>query len=127
MIYTKEEKQRLDNLLEAFQGYIAGHKYFDVAYSDKLGFLCLDLCENQTILDETKIETYDDLLVFLFDEIADDVRDERVGNGDDTDCLYQTEIAALRVVLDPILNSLKEDKEHCLTTLEDYINQCNVN
>ncbi len=39
MIYTQEEKEKMDALLQAFQSYIDQHEHYDVLYSKKAGYL----------------------------------------------------------------------------------------
>lgn len=39
MIYTQEEKAKMDALLEAFQSYVDDHDHYDVVYSKKAGYL----------------------------------------------------------------------------------------
>lgn len=39
MIYSQEEKAKMDAVLEAFQSYIDGQEDYDVLYSQKAGYL----------------------------------------------------------------------------------------
>lgn len=39
MIYSQEEKAKMDALLEAFQSYVDHHDHYDVLYSKKAGYL----------------------------------------------------------------------------------------
>ncbi len=41
MVYTPDEKKRMDNALAAFADYTASHTDFDIAYSDKSGYVRL--------------------------------------------------------------------------------------
>lgn len=41
MIYTPAEKEKLDKVFAAFQGYIQQHTCFDILYSDKIGYIQL--------------------------------------------------------------------------------------
>ena len=38
MIYTTEQKKKLDAILKAFENYIDGQDYFDIVYSKKIGY-----------------------------------------------------------------------------------------
>ena len=41
MVYTLEEKKKMENVLAVFAEYTASHSEFDVAYSDKTGYVRL--------------------------------------------------------------------------------------
>ena len=41
MIYTTTEKRKLDNILKAFSGFIREQNYFDIVYSEKMGYVKL--------------------------------------------------------------------------------------
>ncbi len=45
MVYTPEEKKKMDNVLAVFAEYTAKHPEFDVAYSDKTGYVRLIVAE----------------------------------------------------------------------------------
>lgn len=45
MVYTPEEKKRMDNVLQVFAEYTAAHTEFDIAYSDKTGYVRLIIAE----------------------------------------------------------------------------------
>ncbi len=46
MVYTPEEKKKMDNVLQVFAEYTAAHTEFDVAYSDKTGYVRLIIAEH---------------------------------------------------------------------------------
>ena len=39
MIYTTEQKKKLDAILKAFENYIDDQNYFDIVYSKKIGYV----------------------------------------------------------------------------------------
>ena len=39
MVYSSEEKEKMDALLEAFQSYVDDQSHYDVVYSKKAGYL----------------------------------------------------------------------------------------
>lgn len=41
MVYTPEEKKKMDDLMDVFAEYTANHSEFDIAYSDKTGYVRL--------------------------------------------------------------------------------------
>lgn len=45
MVYTPEEKMKMDNVIQAFAEYTAASTEFDIAYSDKTGYVRLIIDE----------------------------------------------------------------------------------
>ena len=45
MVYTPEEKRKMDNVIQAFAEYTAASTEFDIAYSDKTGYVRLIIDE----------------------------------------------------------------------------------
>ncbi len=45
MVYTAEEKKRMDNVIQAFAEYTAASDEFDIAYSDKSGYVRLIIAD----------------------------------------------------------------------------------
>jgi hypothetical protein len=45
MVYTLEEKKKMDSVLQALAAYTAAHAEFDIAYSDKTGYVRLIIAE----------------------------------------------------------------------------------
>ena len=41
MVYTETEKQQLDGILQAFKEFIDERDYFDIIYSEKMGYLLI--------------------------------------------------------------------------------------
>lgn len=64
MIYTQEEKQKLDLLFSAFGDYISAHTYFDIVWSDKLGYLRIVPDEREDVL--MRIESFKAAATMLF-------------------------------------------------------------
>lgn len=44
MLYTKEQKEKLEKVIEAFQDYVRESLYAEIVWSDKNGYvyLCID-------------------------------------------------------------------------------------
>ena len=124
MIYTAEEKSRMDYLLATFGDYIRGNKRFDVVSSDKLGYIVMniDKDEVQVLL---QIKDYDTLLNNMFNQISDDVLALKlVGYHDDIE-LFPEEIIEVRRRVEPILNTMSQDREYCLAALDYYLEHVN--
>ena len=72
MIYAANDKCAMDNILKAFAEYIRGQDYFDIVYSDKIGYVKLKVHD----ADEDPPEVMDSpeaLLGNLFYEMINDV------------------------------------------------------
>ncbi len=59
MIYTEQEKQKLDRVLEVFAEYLKQRDHCDIAWSNKIGYLILDFSSD--IDSVTPIGTAEDL------------------------------------------------------------------
>ena len=124
MFYTAEEKSRMDYLVDVFGEYIRGNKTFDIVYSDKLGYLTIDI-QRGTIETAGELKDYDALLKELFFQISSDVRSlKMIGYHDDID-LFPEEIIEVRRRAVPILNTMTQDREYCLAALDYYLEHVN--
>ena len=119
MKYTPEEKKRMDKLLEVFADFLAETTEFDVAYSEKSGFVRLVLAEcSEAIF--FPIFDFDDMLeMFYFDVVSDEVmaafyRDESLTNK-----TFDYRIPHRRLF--KIVSNLDEDREYALAKLDDFI------
>ena len=124
MVYTAEEKLRMDYLFEVFRDVIRDSKQFDIAYTDKAGYFITDLYKGkaQSI---RQIEGYDDLFLELVFQISETVRNlNLVGYHDDID-LFPEEIALVRHCMEGILNAMTQDREYCLAKLDYYLEHVN--
>lgn len=71
MVYTAEEKNRMDRVLEAFRAYVASSRSMDVAYSEKTGYVRLIIAEYADSV-FFPIRTADEFLkMFFFDILFD--------------------------------------------------------
>lgn len=55
MVYTETEKRRLDNIYNAFSGFIKRQDYFDILYSEKVGYV--KLWVKQSIIESPSVFT----------------------------------------------------------------------
>jgi hypothetical protein len=126
MVYTAEEKSRMDYLFTTFGDYIRGNKEFDIVYSEKLGYLSLVINRKSGIIeDASPMKDFDALLEEMFLQISNNVRDlKMVGYHDDID-LFPEEIVELRCRVEPILNTMTQDREYCLAKLDYYLEHVN--
>ena len=72
MVYTPEEKEKMDKLLEAFADYTAQHPDFDVAYSDKSGYVRLITADCADSL-FFPLKDFNDLMEMFCTEIVFDI------------------------------------------------------
>ena len=77
MLYTPEEKKKMDNLLEVFSEYTAQHPDFDIAYSDKSGYVRLIIadCADTVFF---YLKNFDDLMEMFCMEIVFDEIDKQL-------------------------------------------------
>ncbi|MBQ8579999.1 MAG: hypothetical protein IJ448_04820 [Oscillospiraceae bacterium] len=115
MIYTVEEKHRMEQLLAAFSSYIFQSDEIDIAYSDKTGYVRLIIAEGADSV-FFPIASFDDLLEMIIDDCLTD-EEYRVNDylGMDYD--------RVRRKLTPILSTLTEDREYCLHSMEERFSQ----
>ena len=97
MIYTQQEKQRMEVLLEAFRDYVDRSPFFDIVYSEKAGFLrvCVGEGADQIYF---PITGFADMLAMFIDDFLQDA-EERNENCPDK----------IRSLLMPTLNAFGED------------------
>ena len=81
MVYSAEEKEKMDALVAAFGPHIRQHRYFDLVYSEKLGYLRLVFQEasDDTVL---RIGSFDELLKTLIDDMVADEEEACDGKAD---------------------------------------------
>ena len=69
MVYRQEEKEKMALLLEMFQSFVRGQSYFDIVYSEKLGYLRIvpgsDTADDQVF----RISDFDELLRCLINDM----------------------------------------------------------
>ena len=126
MVYTAEEKSRMDYLLTTFEEYIRDNKEFDIVYSEKLGYLSLVINRKSGIIEDVSpMKDFDALLKELFFQISNDVLAlKMVGYHDDIE-LFPEEITEVRRRVEPILNTMTQDREYCLAQLDYYLEHVN--
>ena len=122
MRYTPEEKARMDRLMEIFGEYVQGSKTFEILYSEKVGFIYIDVF-NDKPQGFDWIDDYEDLCENLCNEIMNDVRDLKLV-GDHGSCWsspVEIEEARRRITgyLDRIAD--EEDRAFCFEVMEAFL------
>ena len=119
MVYTPEEKQRMDGLMEAFGDYLASNMDVDVLYSEKAGYvrLIVEECADPLFF---RITDFDDMLeMFFHDILSEEVTLAMDQNPDLTNGTmnYRTPYARLKAIVD----TLEADREYALMKLDRFI------
>ena len=126
MIYTAEEKSRMDYLLTTFGEYIRSNKEFDIAYSEKLGYLSLVINTKHGIIEDVSpLKDFDALLEEMFLQIGNDVLALKMAGYHDDIELFPEEIVEVRRRVEAILNTMSQDREYCLAKLDYYLEHVN--
>lgn len=102
MVYSKEEKQKMDLLFSAFGEYIRSHTYFDIVYSEKLGYLRIVPDEKEDLV--MRIENFENAAGMLFWDFFSDAEDAYPDIAD-------TDTIVSRIL--PYLDRLPEPERHC--------------
>lgn len=122
MIYTLEEKLKLDNILRAFSSYIQANNYFDILYSDRIGYvrMVIDPDEEEEAI---RIESAAHLLDVLFNEIINDIvfaPENDHGEHFDSKLSPQEEKES-RCRIAFYLENIGEEKENYLSLMDRYL------
>ena len=116
MVYTPEEKAKMDILLQAFQSYVDQQDQYDVVYSEKAGYLrvCTGTGADQIYFPVTgfadMMQTFTD--DFLLDE------EGRVGH------YLKRDYDHVRSLMAPRLDALGELREEASRIMEETFNAC---
>ena len=74
MTYTKQEKQKLERVIAVFAERLKESDAFDLVWSDKVGYVLLDISTNYDYVDSARrIETAEGLCELMLEDIALDV------------------------------------------------------
>lgn len=74
MIYTQQEKQKLEQVISVFAERLKESDAFDLVWSDKVGYVLLDISTNYDYVDSARrIETAEGLCELMLEDIALDV------------------------------------------------------
>lgn len=118
MIYTQDEKTKMDILLEAFRSYVDSREDYDVLWSPKAGFL-------RVIIGESSDQVYfliagfaDMMRMFTDDFLADE--EERVGH------YLKRDYDRVRSLLAPRLDALEAYREEAYGIMEETFEACRL-
>ena len=120
--YTEAEKRRIDNILKAFADFIREQDYFDILYSEKLGYVQLYTKQNETepaTVLKTAKEVADTLFYEVTSEVVYDPNNQRLEH--DTLKLSAYEEAESRRRLMEIVGAMEEDRDHWTAYIDTYL------
>ena len=117
--YTEAEKHRIDNILKAFADFIREQNYFDIVYSEKVGYVQLFTGKEETE-PVTVLKTAEDVIGTLCYEVTTEVVYDPANQRPDRDALKLTdyEEAESRRRLMEIVGAMEEDQD-CWTAYID--------
>lgn len=74
MIYTKQEKQKLERVISVFTERLKESDAFDLVWSDKVGYVLLDISPDYDYVDTARrVDTAEELCKLMLEDTALDV------------------------------------------------------
>lgn len=123
MVYTPEEKKKMDNALYAFAEYTAVNTEFDIAYSDKTGYVRLIIDEHADPFFFT-LSSFEDMIdMFCMEIVYDEVklqleRDPSLNNWD-------VDYDAIRLQLQTYIDKIEEAyQQQAMNVANAYVLKC---
>ena len=121
MIYTNEQKKKLDAILKAFENYIDGQDYFDIVYSKKIGYIWIVVDEPGAAGAEP-LDTPEAMMDNLFNDIINDVVSPRESTSlTETHALTNSEETECRRRIIAILETIEGGADEYLNYLDSYL------
>lgn len=121
MIYSEETRKKLDDILNAFEGYVDSQNYFDVVYSKKAGYLWIAVDDPGAQAPE-QINEPEDLLDRLYNDIINDVVTPRQTTSlTEPSGLTEPEETEVRSRAVTILETIPEGADEYLDYLDSFI------
>ena len=121
MIYTTEQKKKLDAILKAFENYIDDQNYFDIVYSKKIGYVWI-VADEPGAAGAEQLDTPEAMLDNLFNDIINDVIAPRsTTHLDEAHTLTEREEAECRRKITAILEQIEGGADEYLDYLDEYI------
>jgi len=119
--YTEEEKHRIDNILKAFADFIREQNYFDIVYSEKVGYVQIFTSMEKTE-PPTVLKTAEDVIDTLFYEVTTEVVYDPDNQRPDCDALKLSEYEETesRRRLTEIVDRMEEDRDDWIDYIDAY-------
>ena len=124
MIYTETVRRELDTILKAFAGYIQNQNYFDIVYSEKIGYVWL-IIDPPGAAGAELLDTPEKMLDALFNDIISEVINapENTTHIPDVLTLTKYEETESRRRITAILETIEDGKAKYLKYLDAYIKE----
>lgn len=122
VVYTEAEKRRIDNILKAFAGFIREQSYFDIIFSEKIGYFQIlsGLCATEPVsVIKTAEEMADTLFYEVISEVVDAPESQRLDRG--TLKLSEYEEAESRRRLTEMIEGMEEEREYWMGYIDQYL------
>ena len=116
MIYSPEEKARMDTLLQVFRDYVNSVEQYDIVYSEKAGFIRICVGEGADQI-YFSITGFDHMLRMFIDDFLMD-EEIRVRH------YLRRDYDHVRALLSPILDKLGDDRDLAFSTMEQQFENC---
>ena len=128
MVYPKERGQMIDRIFKAFQHYIQEQNYFDIVYSEKIGYVWL-LVDQPSDAVADVLDSPEAMLDSLFNDIINDVvfSPSNPYHIPNSLILSEYEETESRRRITAILETMGDDKDFCLDYLEKYLKEYQKN
>ena len=121
MIYTPDEKKKLDTILKAFEGYIDGQNYFDIVYSKMVGYVWI-VADEPGAAGAEVLDTPEVMLDHFFNDIINDVIAPRESTSlTEGHSLTGSKEAEVRRQITAILETVEGGADEYLDYLDEYI------
>ena len=119
--YTEDEKHKIENILKAFTGFIREQDYFDIVYSEKIGYVYL-LTQERGIDPVTELRTSQETIDTLFRQVVGEVMfgpgNQHMGQADG---MSEYEVSESRRRLTAIVETMEEDRDDWLAYIDEYL------
>lgn len=119
--YSAEEKKQLDRILSVFQEYIRAHWFFDIIYSEKVGFIRIKVEDPDDGEGLIVIRSAAQMMDVLINEVINDVRFEDRETKHYFLKLSEAETEEVRRRVTKILGAMGPDAEEYLLFLDRYM------
>ena len=128
MVYSKERGELIDRIFKAFQHYIQEQNYFDIVYSEKIGYVWL-LVDQPSDAVADVLDSPEAMLDSLFNDIIIDVvfSPSNPYHIPNSLILSEYEETESRRRITAILETMGDDKDFCLDYLEKYLKEYQKN
>ena len=122
MIYTEAIKKELDTILKAFEGYIQNQNYFDIVYSEKIGYVWL-IIDPPGAAGAELLDTPKKMLDALFNDIISEVINAPENTTHIPDALTLTKYEETEICrrIAAILQTIEDGADEYLNYLDSYL------